>query len=92
MPLLKMLSLIKSPVGLPVRVLKTPLVQRVLAGGREKFKCPYRCLRTCNPGKVPFCIAKALLSTWAGDIENGLYHDRMQRRRNKKDNSIKRIF
>ncbi len=64
---------IKSPVGLPVRVLKTPLVERVLSGQREKFGCPYRCLRTCNPGKVPFCIAKALLATWGGDVENGLY-------------------
>ncbi|MCP4179542.1 MAG: nitronate monooxygenase [bacterium] len=65
--------LLKSPVGLPVRVLKTPLVERVLSGGREKFGCPYRCLRTCNPAKVQFCIAKALLSTWAGDVDNGLY-------------------
>ena len=64
---------IKSPVGLPVRVLKTPLVERTIAGKREKFGCPYRCLRTCNPAKVPFCIAKALLATWYGDIENGLY-------------------
>ncbi len=64
---------IKSPVGLPVRVLNTPLVQRVLAGGKEKFTCPYRCLRTCQPAKVPFCIAKALLATWSGDVENGLY-------------------
>ncbi len=64
---------IKSPVGLPVRVLKTPLVERVLSGNREKFACPYRCLRTCNPAKAPFCIAKALLATWRGDVENGLY-------------------
>jgi nitronate monooxygenase len=64
---------IKSPVGLPVRVLKTPLVKRVMEGGREKFTCPYRCLRTCRPAKVPFCIAKALLSTWTGDVDNGLY-------------------
>ena len=66
-------TVIKSPVGLPVRVLKTPLVKRVLAGNREKFTCPYRCLRTCNPAKAPFCIAKALLATWRGDIDNGLY-------------------
>lgn len=65
--------IIKSPVGLPVRVLKTPLVQRVLAGNREQFTCPYHCLRTCNPRKVPFCIAKALLATWSGDVDNGLY-------------------
>ncbi len=64
---------IKSPVGLPVRVLRTPLVQRVLTGGKEKFTCPYRCLRSCNPAKSLFCIAKALLATWRGDTENGLY-------------------
>ena len=64
---------IKSPVGLPVRVLKTPLVQRVLSGNREKFTCPYRCLRSCNPSKSLFCIARALLATWKGDVEHGLY-------------------
>ena len=64
---------IKSPVGLPVRVLKTPLVQRVLSGKREPFKCPYRCLRSCNPSKSLFCIAQALIATWRGDTENGLY-------------------
>ncbi|MDD3118664.1 MAG: nitronate monooxygenase family protein [Victivallales bacterium] len=65
--------IIKSPVGLPCRVLRTPLVQRVLAGSQEPFRCPYHCLRTCNPRKAPFCIAKALLATWSGDVENGLY-------------------
>lgn len=64
---------IKSPVGLPVRVLKTPLVQRVLSGNREKFTCPYHCLRSCNPAKSLFCIARALLATWMGDTEHGLY-------------------
>lgn len=63
----------KSPVGLPVRVLKTPLVKRILEGNREQFSCPYQCLRTCNPNKAPFCIAKALLAVWSGDVENGLY-------------------
>jgi len=66
--------IIKSPVGLPVRVLKSPLVRRVMKGEkREKFVCPYRCLRTCNPKKVPFCIAKALLATWSGDIDNAIF-------------------
>ena len=64
---------IKSPVGLPVRVLKTPLVERVLSGNREKFTCPYRCLRTCNPAKSLFCIARSLLATLQVDFENGLY-------------------
>ncbi len=65
--------IIKSPVGMPVRVLKTPLVERVMAGERERFSCPYRCLRTCDCSVVPFCIAKALLDAWKGDVANGLF-------------------
>jgi nitronate monooxygenase len=65
--------ILKSPVGLPVRVLKTKLVERVLSGSREKFTCPYRCLRTCDPKTSLFCIAKALLATWSGDIDNALF-------------------
>lgn len=65
--------IIKSPVGLPVRVLNSPLVQRTQSGEKEKFVCPYRCLRTCNPKKVSFCIAQALIATYEGDYDNGLY-------------------
>ncbi len=64
---------IKSPVGLPVRVLKTPLVERVLAKKKEPFTCYYRCLRSCNPAESQFCIAQALIATWRGDAEHGLY-------------------
>lgn len=65
--------IITSPVGMPVRVLRSPLVERVLAGKREKFPCRFHCLRPCDPSTVPFCIAKALLHTVEGDIENGLF-------------------
>lgn len=64
---------IKSPVGLPVRVLRTPLVERVLDGSHEVFSCPFKCLITCDMKTVPFCIAKALLSARAGDREHGLF-------------------
>lgn len=65
--------IITSPVGMPVRVLRSPLVERVMAGNREKFGCKFHCLRPCDPTAVPFCIAKALLHTVEGDIENGLF-------------------
>lgn len=64
---------ITSPVGMPVRVLRSPLVERILAGNKEKFKCKYHCLRPCNPAKVSFCIAQALIATVEGDIDNGLF-------------------
>jgi len=67
------IAIIKSPVGLPVRVIKTKLVQKVLAGERTQFTCPYRCLRSCNPQQSLFCIARALMATWSGDVDNGLF-------------------
>lgn len=66
-------TIIHSPVGLPVRVLRTPLIDRLEAGGKEDFTCAFRCLRTCKPSKVSFCIAKALVSAWLGDVENGIF-------------------
>lgn len=64
---------ISSPVGMPVRVIRSPLVERVLSGKREPFACPYKCLRSCDKNKVPFCIARALIHAWNGDIDKGLF-------------------
>ncbi|MBL7068559.1 MAG: nitronate monooxygenase [Candidatus Omnitrophica bacterium] len=64
---------ISSPVGMPVRVIKSPLVERVLSGKKEPFACPYKCLRSCDKNKVLFCIARALLYAWKGNIDKGLF-------------------
>ncbi|MFC1808664.1 NAD(P)H-dependent flavin oxidoreductase [Candidatus Omnitrophota bacterium] len=69
----KDVRVIKSPVGLPARVLRSPLVDRIEAGQREDFQCPYKCLITCDFKTAPFCIAQALLAARAGDYENGLF-------------------
>lgn len=52
--------IINSPVGLPGRVIKNEFVKRVQNGETIPFKCPYRCLKTCNPNLAPYCIAKVL--------------------------------
>ncbi len=64
---------IASPVGMPVRVIKSPLVEKVLSGKKEPFACPFKCLRSCDKNKVLFCIARALLYAWKGDIDKGLF-------------------
>lgn len=63
--------LIKSPVGLPARVLKNEFVQASLDGERRKVSCPYRCLLTCDARAANYCIADALVNSAAGDIANG---------------------
>jgi len=65
-------TFIKSPVGLPGRVIKTKLSIDVNNGIKQNFKCHYKCLKTCNPSTADFCIAKALFNAYIGDIDNSI--------------------
>ncbi len=64
--------IIKSPVGMPGRSIKTELIKRVVEGKREPFKCTYRCLKTCNPATAPYCIARALFNAVSGNIDDSV--------------------
>ncbi len=64
--------IIKSPVGMPGRSLKTALIKRVIAGQRELVRCNYRCLKTCDPATVPYCIAKALFNAVTGKVDDAV--------------------
>lgn len=61
-----------SPAGMPARVIKNKFVERIEYGERMKFSCPYKCLKTCNPNIVNYCIADALVNSSKGDLEDGL--------------------
>ncbi|MFZ5775094.1 MAG: NAD(P)H-dependent flavin oxidoreductase [Thermodesulfobacteriota bacterium] len=65
------ISLVKSPVGLPGRAIKTPFVQQLLQGeGTLKAKeCIYKCLKKCDH---VYCISERLIKACEGNIEEGL--------------------
>jgi len=66
---------IKSPVGIPGRVLKTPFVEKYIAGHVKSKPCFANCLSHCayrNERKA-FCIAQALVDAFRGDYEEGLF-------------------
>jgi len=65
------ISIIKSPVGLPGRVIHTEFIQQVQDGVRKPFSCPWKCLKTCNFKEVPYCIANALISAQQGMMDDG---------------------
>ena len=67
----KDIRIIKSPVGLPGRVLTNTFVHEVTNGRTKPFKCPYHCIITCRVKESPFCIASALLNAKNGDMRNG---------------------
>ena len=62
-----------SPLGLPVKVLRTPLVEKLLNGEKIPFGCPFKCLRACEASEAKFCIADALVKTMLGEVEGGLF-------------------
>lgn len=63
------IAIIKSPVGLPGRVIKNEFVKKILSGERVPFKCKYQCLRTCNPSTAPYCIAEVLAKASDGKMD-----------------------
>ena len=63
------ITLIKSPVGLPGRVIRNDFVERIKAGQTIPFRCKYRCLRTCDPKTVPYCIADVLAKASEGQLD-----------------------
>lgn len=70
--------IVPSPVGLPGRALRNPLVDQVLAGEEAMQqldkRCIGSCLQTCRcrDHQELFCILKALDRAVRGDVENGL--------------------
>ena len=64
--------IIDSPVGMPARAIKNRFTDGLVSGKKVPFYCRYRCLRTCNPATVPYCIAKALGNAAQGDVDNAV--------------------
>ncbi|MBF0537625.1 MAG: nitronate monooxygenase [Nitrospirae bacterium] len=65
------LTIIKSPVGMPGRVIKSKFVDRIINGETIPFKCTYKCLKNCDPKKIPYCIAEVLTNAAEGDLDAG---------------------
>lgn len=65
------ITLIDSPVGLPGRVITSPFVKKIQAGQTMPISCPWKCLKTCDYKKAPFCIAQALFNAAQGNLDEG---------------------
>lgn len=63
--------IIKSPVGMPGRAVGNAFIDAANAGQKTPFKCPYHCLKTCNPQKSPYCIAIVLGNARKGKLKHG---------------------
>jgi NAD(P)H-dependent flavin oxidoreductase YrpB (nitropropane dioxygenase family) len=60
-----------SPLGMPVRMLRNALAERILRGNTDPARC-IGCIDVCPRKDIPFCLAEALAATAGGDAENGV--------------------
>jgi nitronate monooxygenase len=65
------MMIIKSPVGLPGRAIRNLFLDEVETGAKRPFKCPFHCIKTCDPSKSPYCIAIALANARRGKFKYG---------------------
>jgi len=66
------ITLMRSPVGLPGRAVKTPFVKQLLEDESKLKcrKCPYKCLKKCDH---VYCISERLMAARNGNVEEGLF-------------------
>ena len=67
------LAIIHSPVGMPGRAVRTPLIRRLEAGERLEPQWCAQCMQGCRPSEIPFCITHALIQAVKGNREEGLF-------------------
>ena len=63
--------IIDSPVGLPGRAIRNKFLDDVQSGMKRPFKCSWKCLKTCDFEKTPYCVALALFRAKVGDFSEG---------------------
>lgn len=82
---------IKSPVGMPGRAIRTAFTDRVENERIPPEKCN-RCLIPCKAEDSPYCITQALIDAAKGDIEHGLVFSGSNAYRATKIEKVEDIF
>lgn len=88
----KDIEIIKSPVGMPGRAIFSNFIQKVRDGRKQPKKCPFKCIRTCDIDKSPYCIIIALINALKGNFESGFAFAGSNAFRATKISSVKEIF
>ena len=83
-------TIIRSPVGLPGRALRTPFVKQMEAGEAIKAKeCKYKCLKKCDHF---YCISERLRMAKDGNVDEGLVFSGENVYKMKELLSVKEVF
>lgn len=88
----KDIEIIKSPVGMPGRAILSGFIQKVKDGKKQPQACPFKCIKTCDISKSPYCIIIALVNALKGNFENGFAFAGSNAFRATKISSVKEVF
>lgn len=58
--------IIKSPVGMPARAIRTNFLTEAINNGCGNIKKCYQCMPKCNPSNIPYCISAGLINSVEG--------------------------
>ncbi|MBT1247688.1 MULTISPECIES: nitronate monooxygenase family protein [unclassified Thermosipho (in: thermotogales)] len=86
------LIIIDSPVGLPGRAIKSEFLEKVSNGFKKPIKCLWKCLKTCDFRKAPYCIAHALTNAKKGILSEGFAFAGANAYRIEKITSVKELI
>lgn len=67
----KDIEIINSPVGMPGRAILSNFITKVRDGKKQPKVCRFKCIKTCDISKSPYCIIVALFNALKGNFENG---------------------
>jgi len=65
------IEIIKSPVGMPGRAILSSFITKVREGKKQPKNCPFKCIKTCDISKSPYCIIIALINALKGNFDGG---------------------
>jgi NAD(P)H-dependent flavin oxidoreductase YrpB (nitropropane dioxygenase family) len=65
------IEIIKSPVGMPGRAIRSQFLKDVSSGKKMKLRCAWKCLKSCDIKTARYCISLALDNARKGILDKG---------------------
>lgn len=85
-------KIIQSPVGMPGRAIGNNFLDGVQRGERMPKSCPFKCIKSCEVEKSPYCIINALYQAYKGNMKSGYAFAGSNAFKADKINKVKDVF
>ena len=86
------IQIIKSPVGMPGRTIFNKFLQEASEGKRKPESCKYNCIKSCDSKTTLYCITRALLAAYKGNLDDGFVFTGSNAGRINKITTVKNVF